>query len=89
MVQAISDQDTVNQKTVCEVLLNALCIDDLKHFLMTDEPNFHLCGNVNSQNCRNWAIENPRNSHQKPLLSENIIVWCGLASFGCDRPLFL
>jgi len=29
MVQAISDQDTVNRKNVCEVLLNALDNDDL------------------------------------------------------------
>jgi hypothetical protein len=52
MVQAINDQDTVNQKTVCEAQLNALDNDDLNDVLMTDEANFHLCGNVNSQNCR-------------------------------------
>ena len=52
MVQAIYDQDTENQKTVCEVLLNALDNDNLNHVLMTDEANFHHCGNVNSQNCR-------------------------------------
>jgi hypothetical protein len=88
MVQAINGQDTVNQKTVCEVLLNALDIDDLKHVLMRDEANFHLCGNVNSQNCRNWATENPRNIHQKPLHSEMFIVWCGVASFGVIGPYF-
>jgi hypothetical protein len=88
VVQTINDQDTVNQKTVCAVLLNALAIDDHKHLLMTDEANFHLCGNVNSQNCRNWATENPRNIHQKPLYSENFIVWCGVASFGVIGPYF-
>ena len=31
-----------NQKTVCEVLLNALDNDDLNHVLMTDEANFHF-----------------------------------------------
>jgi hypothetical protein len=40
MIQAINDQDTVNQKTVCEVLLNALDNNDLNHILMTDEANF-------------------------------------------------
>jgi hypothetical protein len=50
MVQAINDQDTANRKTVCEVLLNALDNDDLNHVLMTAEANFHLRGNVNSQN---------------------------------------
>jgi hypothetical protein len=70
MVQAINDQDTVNQKTVCEVLLNTLDNDDLNHVLMTDEANFHICGNVSSQNCHYWATENPRDIHQKPLHSE-------------------
>ena len=72
MVQAISDQDTVNRKTVCEVLLNTLVNNDLTHVLMTDEVNFHLCGNVNSHNRRYWATENPRDIHQKPLHSEVI-----------------
>jgi hypothetical protein len=60
MVQAINDQDTVNQKTVCEALLNALQNDDFNHVLMMDEANFHLCGNVNSQNCHYCATKNPR-----------------------------
>jgi hypothetical protein len=51
MGEAINDQDNLNRKTVCEALLNALDNDDLNHILMTDEANFHLCGNVNSQNC--------------------------------------
>ena len=63
MVQAINDQDNVNQKSVYEVLLNALDNDNLNHVLMTDEANFHLCGNVNSQNCRYWATENPHDTH--------------------------
>jgi hypothetical protein len=74
MVQAVYDQDTVNRKTVCEVLLNALNTDNLNHVLMTDEANFHHCGNVNSQNCRYQATENPRDIHQKPLHSEKVIV---------------
>jgi hypothetical protein len=53
-----------------------------------DEANFHLCGNVNSQNCRYWATENPHNIHQKPLHSATVIVWCGAASFGVVGPYF-
>jgi len=87
MVQATSDQDTVNRKTVCEVLLNALENGDLNHVLMTDEANFHLFGS--SQNSRYWATENPRDIHQKPLHSEKVIVWCGAASFGVIGPYFL
>jgi hypothetical protein len=80
--QAINDQDTENRKTVFEALLNALDNDDLNHVLMTDEANFHLCGNVKSQNCRYWATEIPRDIHQKPLHSEKVIVWCGVAFLG-------
>jgi hypothetical protein len=82
MVQAINDQDTVHWKTVCEAVLNAVQNDDFNHVLMTDEANFHLCGNVNFQNCRYWATKNPRDIQQQPLHSEKVIVWCGVASFG-------
>jgi len=88
MVEAKYDQDTVNQKTVCEVLLNALDNDDLNHILMTDKENFHLCGNVNFHNCRYWATENPRDIHQKTLHFEKVTVWCGVASFGVIGPYF-
>jgi Tfp pilus assembly ATPase PilU len=64
IVQTINDQETVNRKTVVEVLLNAQDIDDFNHFLMTDEANLYLCGNVSSQNCRYWATENLRDIHQ-------------------------
>jgi len=90
MVQAINDQDTVNRKTVCEVLLNALDNDDVNHVLMMDEANFNLCSNVNSQNCRYWATENHHNIHQTLLNSKKVIyclVWCSI--FWGDRTLFL
>jgi len=54
---------------------------------MTVEANFLLCDS-NSQHCRYWATENPRDSHQKPLHSEKVIVWCGVASFGVIGPYF-
>jgi len=62
--------------------LNILDNNNLNHVLMTDEANSHLCGNVNSQNCRYWATENAHDIHQKPLHSSKLIVWCGVASFG-------
>jgi hypothetical protein len=55
---------------------------------MTDEANFHLCGNVNSQNCRYWSTKNPRDIHQKPLHSEKITVWRGVTFFGVIGPYF-
>jgi hypothetical protein len=89
MVQAINDQDIANRKTVCEALLNALQNDDITHICMTDETNLHLRGNVNSQNCRYWATENPRDFQQQPLYSEKVTVWRGVASFGVIGPYFL
>jgi len=68
--------------------LNAVENDDLNHVLMMDEASFHLCGNVNSQNCHYWATENPHDIHQKPLHSVKVIVWCGVASFGVIGPYF-
>jgi hypothetical protein len=88
MVQAINDQGTVNRKTICEVLLNTLDNNDLNHVLTTDEANFHHCGNVNSQNCRYWATENPCDIHQKHLHPEMVIVWCRVASSGVIGPYF-
>jgi hypothetical protein len=85
--QAINVQDTVNRKTVCDVLLNALQAD-FNHVLMTDEANFHLCGNVSSQNCRYWAAENPRDFQWQPLHSEKVTVWCDVASAGVIGPYF-
>jgi len=52
------------------------------------KAKFHLCGDVNSQNCPYWATENTRDIHQKPLHSEKFIVWCGVASFGVIDPYF-
>ena len=69
-------------------MLSALDNDDLYHVVMTDEENFHLCGNVSSQYCHYWATENPRDIHQKPLHSEKVIVWCRVASFGVISPCF-
>ena len=68
--------------------MNALDNDDLNHVVMTDKVNFHLCDKVNSQNCRYWATENPRDIHQIPLHSEKVIVWCGVASFGVIGPWY-
>jgi len=49
--------------------------------LMTDEAHFHLSGYVNKQNYHYWAPENPQELHQRPLYSERLTIWCGIASF--------
>jgi len=55
---------------------------------MTDETNFHFCGNVHSQNCHFWRTENPRDTHQETLHSETVIVWCGVAFYGVIAACF-
>ncbi|KAJ4449428.1 hypothetical protein ANN_00827 [Periplaneta americana] len=37
---------------------------------MSDEARFHLCGNVNMQNYRYWAPNDPQGLHERPLHSE-------------------
>jgi hypothetical protein len=68
--------------------LNAVDNDDLNHILLTAEANFQLCGNVSPQAFHYWVTENPRDIHQKPLHSEQVIVWRGVASFGVIGPYF-
>jgi hypothetical protein len=89
MRQAINYQNTVYRKILCDVLLNFRDNDDLNPVLMTGEANFHVCGNVNSQNCHYCTTENPRITHHKTLQSKKVIVWCGVASFGVMGPYFL
>jgi len=46
-------------------------------------------GYANSQNCHYWATENTCDIQQETLLSEKIIVWCGVALFWVDWYTFL
>jgi len=53
-----------------------------------NEAHFHLSGYVNKQNYRYWAPENPQELCQRPVHSERLTVWCGIASFGVLGPYF-
>jgi hypothetical protein len=61
----------------------------LDHLIMSDKAHFHLNRNVNKQNFRYLAAENPHMLHQKPLYSEKVTVWCGVSAFGVFGPCFL
>jgi hypothetical protein len=89
MVQAFNNRDTVNKKTVRENIWKALGNSNIIHILMTDEGNFQLLGYANSQNCHYWATDNTCDIHQETLLSEKIIVWCGVAYFWVKWYIFL
>ncbi len=60
-----------------------------RQFLMiSDEAHFYLNETVNKQNCRYYAVENPQNIVEKPLHSERITVWCGVAEWRIVGPYF-
>jgi len=84
VVQAANNQDMVTQKNVRKDILKAVGDNNI----MTDDTNFHLCGHVNIQDSLYWTTANTRDIHQETLCSEKVIVWCGVASFGSNRPYF-
>ena len=56
--------------------------------LWSDEAHFHLCGTVNTHNCRIWDTENPRTLQEIPLHSPKVTVWCGFTSTFIIGPFF-
>lgn len=61
----------------------------LVRLIMSGEVHFQMCGSVNAHNCRYWAIENPNETFQKPLHTENVTFWCGVARYGIIRLYFI
>ena len=60
----------------------------ITNLIMTDEAHFQLNGEVNKQNCRIWASENPREIHEHPLHPLKVTVWCGVTSSRIIGPYF-
>ncbi|KAJ4437439.1 hypothetical protein ANN_17583 [Periplaneta americana] len=87
-VQELSERDKRTRSVCCNELLTTVNDQVLNQLLMTDEANFHVCGYVNTHNCRFWASDNPQEMHERPLHSEKVVVWCGVASFGIIGPYF-
>jgi hypothetical protein len=56
--------------------------------IMSHEAHFHLSGEVNKQNLRYLASENPLNIQEKPLHSERVTVWCAIGIFAIIGPYF-
>jgi hypothetical protein len=76
IVQKLSDRDMANRRISSEQLLEML--NDygvINTVLMTEEAHFHLSGYMNKLNYRYWASENPQELHQRPLHSEDRLVW--------------
>lgn len=55
---------------------------------MSDEAHFYVSGTVNQQKCRYWALENPRELHEWPLHSPEVIAWCAKGKAAVISPYF-
>lgn len=56
--------------------------------IFSDEAYFELGGFVNTQNCRIWANENPREILPKQFHPPKVNVWCGFWAGGVIGPYF-
>ena len=52
----------------------------IRKLIMSDKAHCHLNRFVNKQNCRIWAIENPRTVHQRELHLIKCTIWCCITS---------
>jgi len=87
--QELNDCDMANRRISAEQLLEMLNDDGVTNtLLMTNEAHFHFSANVNKQNYRYWAPENPQDLYQRPLHSERLTILCGISSFGVLDPYF-
>lgn len=59
-----------------------------KQIIFSDEAHFWLNGVVNTQNCRFWCENNPRQLVERPLHPMKVTVWCGLHAGGIIGPYF-
>ena len=87
IVQKLLQGDFAQRRQFCESILEIL--NEEMVIMMSDEAHFQLDGTVNKQNCRYWSSENPQVLHQRPLHSQKVTVWCGVAKFGIIGPYFL
>lgn len=86
IVQELKPTDFENRRNCCQEMLNR--IPEPSTFFSSDEAHFHLSGNVNKQNYRYWAENNPRELHQRPLHAPKVTVWCAVSKFGVIGPYF-
>ncbi|XP_046962436.1 uncharacterized protein LOC124531912 [Vanessa cardui] len=86
LVQELKPNDHHLRLAFAETMLERF--QSLNNILFSDEAHFHLCGFVNKQNCRYWAVENPQLKHQRPLHSLKVTVWAAMSAQGIIGPHF-
>ncbi|GBP92337.1 hypothetical protein EVAR_63360_1 [Eumeta japonica] len=85
LVQELKDTDYANRLNFANEMLQRF--NNFNNILFSDEANFHLNGHVNKQNCRYWAVENPRRKHERPY-SPKVVVWAAMSAKGIIGPYF-
>ena len=90
MVQALQPTD-LQSHLAYAVYIQQLAREQnefIHKLIMSNEAYFHLNGFVNKQNCKIWAIENPRTVHQHELHPIKCTVWCGVTLKSVIEPYF-
>ena len=80
LAQELSERDWETRQTLCQEVQQH--VPRAAVVLFSDEAHFHLCGTVNKQNFRYWAVDNHRELHERPLHSPHVTDWCAIAEFG-------
>ncbi len=89
ITQQLQQNDYAQRKHFAEKMLEKLENEiALKDLLMSDEAHFELSGSVNKQNMRYWCAQNPTAIVERPLHSQRVTVWAGVAQWGIIGPYF-
>ena len=89
--QELTEDDPDRRLQFCEQMMDFLDRNiTVENIIFTDESTFTLTGEVNRQNCRYWAANNPhwmRETHtQHP---QKVNVWAGIVNERILGPIFL
>lgn len=90
-VHELFEDDFDRRSEFCGRMQNMCNLDNnlVKNIIFSDEATFYLNGNVNRQNCRYWATENPHwmiEVHSQ--YPKKINVWCGIVRERVIGPFF-
>lgn len=86
--QQLLPGDHNQRKMFCERMSSVLDDNENVVLFTSDEAHFHLDGFVNKQNFRYWGPENPRETHERPLHSPRVTVWCAVGEKTVIGPYF-
>lgn len=92
LLQELNEDDPDRRIEFCETMMNI--INDnalfLQRIVFSDESTFTLHGEVNRQNCRYWADNNPRwMKEQHTQRPQKVNVWAGIINETIIGPFFI